>query len=208
MRIPPKLFRFQSPHGFAFLAATGQFSNMAIEMTKVGETTGSLAEMLSSVADPTDVIMSPDAGAYRYHGDWAGIVANIFGAGLALVLSKPITKLTVVPFSYLAPFMILIITFASYQASYSWGDLIALLLVGILGWLMKQFGWPRPAALIGFVLAGNLEQYLFISVQRYGLGWLTRPGVIIMAIIIIASLSASIVYQKKFKTAGRTAAKE
>ncbi|MGD8485971.1 MAG: glycosyltransferase family 39 protein, partial [Chloroflexota bacterium] len=29
---------------------------------------------LSSVADPTDVIMSPDAGAYRYHGDWAGIV--------------------------------------------------------------------------------------------------------------------------------------
>ena len=71
-----------------------------------------------------------------------------------------------------------------------------------------QFGWPRPAALIGFVLAGNLEQYLFISVQRYGLGWLTRPGVIIMAIIIIASLSASIVYQKKFKTAGRTAAKD
>ena len=100
--------------------------------------------------------------------------------------------------------MILIITFACYQATYSWGDLIALLLVGILGWLMKQFGWPRPAALIGFVLAGNLEQYLVISVQRYGIGWLTRPGVIIMAIIIVASLSATIIYQKKLKTAGQT----
>jgi TctA family transporter len=143
-----------------------------------------------------------------YTAIWSLALANIFGAGLALVLSKPITKLTVVPFSYLAPFMILIITFACYQASYSWGDLIALLLVGILGWLMKQFGWPRPAALIGFVLAGNLEQYLFISVQRYGLDWLTRPGVIIMAIIIIASLSASIVYQKKLKATGQTAAKE
>ena len=104
--------------------------------------------------------------------------------------------------------MELIITFAAYQASYSWGDLIALLLMGILGWLMKQFGWPRPAALIGFVLAGNLEQYLFISVQRYGFDWLTRPGVLIMAVIIVASLGASIVYQKKLKTAGRSVAKK
>ena len=141
-----------------------------------------------------------------YTAIWSLALANIFGAGLALVLSKPITKLTVVPFNYLAPFMILIITFACYQATYSWGDLIALLLVGILGWLMKQFGWPRPAALIGFVLAGNLEQYLFISVQRYGLGWLSRPGVIIMAVIIVASLSASIVYQNKLQTAGKTVA--
>ena len=81
-----------------------------------------------------------------YTAIWSLALANIFGAGLALMLAKPITKLTIVPFRYLAPFMILIITFAAYQASYSWGDLIALLLVGILGWLMKQFGWPRPAA--------------------------------------------------------------
>ena len=143
-----------------------------------------------------------------YTAIWSLALANIFGAGLALLLAKPITKLTIIPFGYLAPFMILIITFASYQASYSWGDLIALLVVGILGWFMKQFGWPRPAALIGFVLAGNLEQYLFISVQRYGLDWLTRPGVIIMAVIIVASLGASITYQNKLKTAGRKAAEK
>ncbi len=29
---------------------------------------------LADVAAPTDVVMSPDAGAYQYHGDWAGIV--------------------------------------------------------------------------------------------------------------------------------------
>jgi len=143
-----------------------------------------------------------------YTAIWSLALANIFGAGLALFLAKPITKLTLVPFKLLAPFMILIITFAAYQASYSWGDLIALLLVGILGWLMKQFGWPRPAALIGFVLAGNLEQYLFISVQRYGFDWLTRPGVLVMAVIIVASLGASIAYQKKLKTAGRAEAKK
>ncbi|MEA2026971.1 MAG: glycosyltransferase family 39 protein, partial [Chloroflexota bacterium] len=29
---------------------------------------------LAAEADPTDVVMSPDAAAYRYHGDWSGIV--------------------------------------------------------------------------------------------------------------------------------------
>jgi type IV pilus assembly protein PilC len=38
----------------ASLDATGQFSNIAIEMAKVGETTGSLAHMLTSVADFND----------------------------------------------------------------------------------------------------------------------------------------------------------
>ena len=132
-----------------------------------------------------------------YTAIWSLALANVFGAILSIALSKPITRLTVIPFSYLAPFMVLIITFACYQATRSWGDLIALLLMGILGWVMKQFGWPRPAALIGFVLSDNLETYLFISVQRYGFGWLTRTGVIVLAAIIIASLAMGVFYQAR-----------
>jgi putative tricarboxylic transport membrane protein len=139
-----------------------------------------------------------------YTAIWSLALANVFGAGFSIVLSKPITRLTVVPFNYLAPFMILIITFASYQATQSWGDLIALIGMGILGWLMKQYGWPRPAALIGYVLAGNLETYLFISVQRYGFDWFGRPGVIILGLIILGSIVASVAYTKKIKKAGRS----
>ena len=102
-----------------------------------------------------------------------------------------------IPFSYLAPFMVLIITFACYQATRSWGDLIALLFMGVLGWVMKQYGWPRPAALIGYVLSDNLETYLFISVQRYGLDWLKRTGVLVMAGIIVLSLAMGIFFQTK-----------
>jgi putative tricarboxylic transport membrane protein len=134
-----------------------------------------------------------------YTAIWSLALANVFGAGLSIFLSKPITRLTLVPFNYLAPFMILIITFASYQATRSWGDLIALLFMGLLGWLMKQYGWSRPAALIGYVLAGNLETYLFISVQRYGIAWLNRPGVIVMALIIAVSIYLSIRFKPKPK---------
>jgi len=132
-----------------------------------------------------------------YTAIWSLALANIFGAGISIFLSKPITRLTLIPFSYLAPFMVLIITFASYQASRNWGDLFALLLMGLLGWIMKQYGWPRPAALIGFVLSDNLETYLFISVQRYGFGWMVRPGVIALALIILVSVAMGVFYQKK-----------
>jgi putative tricarboxylic transport membrane protein len=135
-----------------------------------------------------------------YTAIWSLALANVFGAGLCIFLSKPITRLTLVPFAYMAPFMILIITFASYQATRSWGDMIALLVMGVLGWLMKQFGWPRPAALIGYVLAENLETYLFISVQRYGFSWLSRPGVLIMIAIIAVSMYLSIRFRPKKKS--------
>jgi TctA family transporter len=69
--------------------------------------------------------------------------------------------------------------------------------MGILGWIMKQYGWPRPAALIGYVLSDNLETYLFISVQRYGLDWLARTGVIVLGLIIIASITMGIFFQSK-----------
>jgi TctA family transporter len=136
-----------------------------------------------------------------YTAIWSLALANVFGAILSIALSKPITRLTIIPFSYLAPFMVLIITFACYQATRSWGDLVALLLMGALGWVMKQYGWPRPAALIGYVLSDNLETYLFISVQRYGFEWLTRTGVIVLAAIIIGSLAMGMFYQarKSFK---------
>lgn len=163
---------------------------------------GSMAVFLGGLLilgiQPGPSMVSEDIGLL-YTAIWSLALANVFGAGLCIMLSKPITRLTIIPFTYIAPFMILILTLASYQATRSWGDLIALLIMGILGWVMKQYGWPRPAALIGYVLSDNLETYLFISVQRYGIAWITRKGVIILALIIAISMVLSTLWKTKKK---------
>lgn len=119
---------------------------------------------------------------------WSLAIANVLGAGLSLFLAGPISKLTKIKFSLLAPFMIMVISFAAFQATKDILDLWVLLIFGVLGIFMKRFGWSRPAFLIGFVLATQAESYLNMSVQFYGLEMFLRPGVIIILILSLISI--------------------
>lgn len=119
---------------------------------------------------------------------WSLALANIFGAIACVLLSKPIAGLTKVPFQYMAPFLIVMISFAAFQSTRSVNDLIALLVLGVVGVLMKRFGWSRPALLIGYVLAPQAETFLYQAVQFNGWSFLGRPGVIIIGVLTLASI--------------------
>lgn len=119
---------------------------------------------------------------------WSLALANVFGAGICLLLALPISKLTQIPFQRLAPFMIVLICFAAFQATRSLADLVALLALGVLGVAMKRFGWPRPALLIGYVLSMQSETYFYQALQFNGWSFLGRPGVIIIAVMTLASI--------------------
>ncbi|KND17509.1 tricarboxylate transporter, partial [Pannonibacter phragmitetus] len=56
------------------------------------------------------------------------------------------------------------------------------------GVLMKRFGWPRPALLIGYVLAPQAETYLYQALQFNGWDFVFRPGVIAIALMTLASI--------------------
>ncbi len=119
---------------------------------------------------------------------WSLALANVMGAGICLLLAIPISRLTQIPFQKLAPFMIALICFAAFQATRDLADLVALLVLGGLGVLMKRFGWPRPALLIGFVLAPQAETYFYQAVQFYGWSMTLRPGVVIIALMTLVSV--------------------
>jgi len=119
---------------------------------------------------------------------WSLALANVLGAGSCMLLARPIARLTTIPFNLLAPFMIVVVSFAAYQATRQFMDLVALLAVGVLGVLLRRFGWSRPAFLIGFVLAPQAEGYLNLAVQFYGWGMLVRPGVVVILAITAVSV--------------------
>ena len=118
---------------------------------------------------------------------WSLAIANVVGAGACLLISKQVARLTTIRYAFLAPFMIMVISFAAYQATRDVGDMVALFVFGMLGILFKRFGWPRPAFLIGFVLADNSETYLYQAIQFYGPEFLLRTGVLIIAALTLAS---------------------
>ena len=119
---------------------------------------------------------------------WSLALANVIGAGSCLFLARPMARLTAIPFNLLAPFMIMVVSFAAFQATRQFMDLVALVGLGMLGVALKRFGWSRPAFLIGFVLAPQAEGYLNLAVQFYSWNMFTRPGVLIILGITVTSV--------------------
>lgn len=122
---------------------------------------------------------------------WSLALANVLGAVLCLMLANPVAKLTTIRYELLAPFMLMLIFFAAFQATRDWSDLIALFVAGLLGIFMKRFGWARPALLIGYFLAPRLEPKIYQAAQVYGWSFFERPIVIVLVVLTVASVWAA-----------------
>jgi len=115
-------------------------------------------------------------------------LANILGAGLCYAFSPQFAKLATLRYTLILPAVLGIIYIGAFEASRQWGDLFTLLFFGLVGWLMKQFKWPRPPLILGVVLGDTIERYLFISIERYGLSWMLRPIVVLLFALAILGL--------------------
>ncbi len=128
---------------------------------------------------------------------WSLAIANLIGAALCVMLAQPISKLTTVNVRYLAPFLIVLLMFATFQSSRSWGDLIFAMIIGTLAIYMRRYGYPRPALMIGFVLAGGVETNFYQTVQFYGLGVFERPIFLTLLAICAITLFGGLHFLKK-----------
>lgn len=138
--------------------------------------------------------LSPGSAMLTKHLDvtftmiWSLVVANIFGTGICLLFTNALARVALIRIQLIAPIVIGIVFVASFQATSHYGDLWSLAVFGVLGWFMKRFAWPRPPLILGLVLSSIIENYLFISVTRYGWSWLGRPIVLAIGVLIIVSL--------------------
>jgi len=120
---------------------------------------------------------------------WSIALANIVGSGLCFTFSGQLAKLATLRYTLIMPCVLSLIYIGAFEHSRNWGDLYSLLFFGLLGWAMKHFRWPRPPLVLGFILGGILERYMFISIERYGIAWMARPIVILMLALSALSLA-------------------
>lgn len=123
---------------------------------------------------------------------WSIAVANVMGAAICFLLSRPIAKFTTIDVMWMFPFLLGTVFFAGFQATRDWGDLYTLTLLGLIGICMKRYGWSRPALLIGFVLSHRMEASIYQAFQVYGFSFLQRPLVVVFVLLAIVLLFVTV----------------
>lgn len=173
---------------------------------------GSMAVFLGGLAL---LGMSPGPAMIRQDLDitytivWSLALANVVGAGLCVLLSGQIARLTTIRFTLLAPFLFMMIAFAAFQSRMSLGDLVALVFVGVIGILLRRFDYSRPAFLIGFVLSTQAEQFVNMATQvgsarfrssfESGIDYLVSPISVTLLILSVLSIVIGIRQSKNIR---------
>ncbi len=120
---------------------------------------------------------------------WFIALANVVAVGLILIAIKPIAMTTRIRGSLLIAPIGLLVLVGAFAEKNAMIDVWIVLVFGLLGLVMHILDWPRPPLLLGLVLGGLAENYLFISVNRYGAEWLGRPIVIGIGILAVAAIA-------------------
>ncbi len=128
---------------------------------------------------------------------WTLALANVFGTLACLSISGLVARLARVPARRLAPALLVVMMIGAFQSTRSWGDLVAFLVVGVIGWTLRRLDFPLPPLLIGFVLSVSAERNLYLSVVRYGTDWLFFPSVLIIAAVTALLTGASIRFARR-----------
>ena len=120
---------------------------------------------------------------------WVLIISNIITVAVAFLFLGQLARITEVRGALIIPFILLLVYLGGFTVANRPQDLALVIIFGVLGWLMVKYDWPRPPMLLGLVLGRLAENRLFISTQIHGdFGWIDRPGVIIIGVIILVSL--------------------
>jgi putative tricarboxylic transport membrane protein len=173
---------------------------------------------LLTLGIPSNAVMAIFLGALMIHGlqpgpllmtrapdlFWGTIVSMYIGNGMLLVLNLPLIPLWVmvlrVPYYLLYPLIILFCLIGAYSIGNNTGDVIIMLIFGIVGYLLRKFRYDAPPLVLALVLGGELEsslrQSLMLSRGDFSI-FVTRPIALGFLIVAVLLLIVPIITQRK-----------
>jgi putative tricarboxylic transport membrane protein len=173
--------------------------------------TGGAFIPLMTLGIPPNVIMAMLFGAFMIHGVtpgplmmkqnpgifWGVIASMYIGNIMLLILNLPLITIWVqvlkVPYKILFPLILLFCLIGVYSVSNVVFDIYVMLIFGIMGYLMKKFGYEGAPLVLAFVLGplmeNNLRKSLIISQGDFSI-FFVRPlaaASLILALFLLIS---------------------
>lgn len=136
--------------------------------------------------------LSPGPSLLSQHGDIVTLIVvslvlgNVALAIVGMLWSGHLAKLTRVPYPLIAAVIIPLTFLAAFQSTRHWTAIPIALGFAVLGLLMKQYKWPRPPLILGFILGGIIEENILSAISIHGVGGiLQRPLTIVLLVLSV-----------------------
>ncbi|MFH1003528.1 MAG: tripartite tricarboxylate transporter permease [Chloroflexota bacterium] len=113
-------------------------------------------------------------------------LANLIGGIISLLAAPYLARATSVHIDFLFPIILCLIITGGYIVRNTMMNVVAVIILGLLGLLMKRYDFSRPAMLLGFVLGQLFENYVLLSYQVSGpLFFVTPISMALFAFIVL-----------------------
>ncbi len=147
---------------------------------------------------------------------WALIASLFIGNVMLLVLNLPLVgiwvKLLQIPRPYLYAGILLFASLGSYAVNAEPLDLVLLLVLGLLGFAMRRFGWPVAPAVIGLILGPvaetNLRRAVAIGDGDPAVLVQSPVSVVIYVVALLVVVGGPLLRRRQARRAAREAAEQ
>jgi len=118
------------------------------------------------------------------------VIANIVAAAVLLAIAPRLARVARVRAGLLIPLVLSLSLLGSYLSALDWQHLLVFLVLGVLGYGLKHFDWPRPPFVIGLALGGIAEVSLFQALAIWGGTFFLRP----VSLVLLAMIALSVLF--------------